>query len=169
MNFKSSKLLETLEATIRAARVSIKTSSEKLSDLFDYVCQSGIDFKKWSEKERDNFLKYIESELFEQHLDQFARNINLDFEKAASSIEADLLSSKLRKARIGVKLKLILEKCGSNTAQASVAGTFAGSGFGPHGSLIGMLSCGSLMVIYYAANWYGVVWDGSPVGSELPS
>lgn len=119
--------------------------------------------EEWVRQERNQFVKYIQSDRFEDHLDAFAEEIQLDYSKGISSLESDLLNSDSRQTRIGVKLKLILQRCAKNTAEVSTVVGAVGSIFGPVGSTVGVVGSSAVMVVYYAATWYGIVVDHSPI------
>jgi len=99
---------------------------------------------------------YIESESFENELDLFAQEIKLSFERDISYQGRMVLRSENRRNRVGLKLSLILKKCGKTTLEASGVGAAVGRALGPQGAAIGTFVGGFSAILYYASIAYGV-------------
>ncbi|MGZ3688477.1 MAG: hypothetical protein ACXWPM_08745 [Bdellovibrionota bacterium] len=138
-------------------KVTLAKTSEVLTELAKKTGAFALESRDRTVAELRRLKAYLESDDFESHLDQFAAQLDFSFLKVASAPEDALLKSSVRKIRIGIKLKLLIERCSTRVLEASGAGAIAGSVLGPNGAMVGSVGAGSLMVIHYAAIYYGIV------------
>ncbi len=145
------------EAFNKSADVIYGGASESAKSAYAFMRAS----RKWTQKELANLKAYFESAEFEQHLDDFAQQINVDLKSSASAPGNEFINAKTRKLRIGTKLKIILEKCARDTIVATEVGGVVGVTFGPKGALAGVVFGATWKILFFAAAYYEVLNSSS--------